>query len=209
MRSVYTISHTAQTEMCADFKSERRGTKNISQCSQSERSCTENILPGSCTENIYERALRVLNHLWWFLWPACIIIERSYYWINEDLVQLTSTCNCLAQEQIFVYLHCKHGCYIPNIVSHAYSQDRERALHVLFLTLDMTGYHWMGQWDIWYVHKSSQVLISILVINSNEISRNNHMQVKFLPIKRFFFPLIIIDISFLYPGDAVLHIHHS
>ena len=38
---MYTISHTAQTEMCADFKSERRGTENISQCSQSERSCTE------------------------------------------------------------------------------------------------------------------------------------------------------------------------
>ena len=29
--------------MCADFKSERRGTKNISQCSQSERSCIENL----------------------------------------------------------------------------------------------------------------------------------------------------------------------
>ena len=43
LRSVYTISHTAQTEMCADFKSERRGTENISQCSQSERSCTENL----------------------------------------------------------------------------------------------------------------------------------------------------------------------
>ena len=33
-----TISHTAQTEMCADLKSERRGTENISQCSKSERS---------------------------------------------------------------------------------------------------------------------------------------------------------------------------
>ena len=29
--------------MCADFKSERSGTENISQCSQSERSCTENL----------------------------------------------------------------------------------------------------------------------------------------------------------------------
>ena len=40
---VYIITHTAQTEMRADFKSERRGTENISQCSQSERSCTENL----------------------------------------------------------------------------------------------------------------------------------------------------------------------
>ena len=29
LRSVYTTSHTAQTEMCADLKSERRGTENI------------------------------------------------------------------------------------------------------------------------------------------------------------------------------------
>ena len=43
LRSVYTISHTAQTEMCADFKSEQGGTENISQCSQSERSCTKNL----------------------------------------------------------------------------------------------------------------------------------------------------------------------
>ena len=43
LRSVYTISHTAQTEMCADFKSEWRGTENISQCSQSEHSCIENL----------------------------------------------------------------------------------------------------------------------------------------------------------------------
>ena len=46
--------------MCADFKSERRGTENISQCSHLNarvpRTCFENILPESCTENIYERA---------------------------------------------------------------------------------------------------------------------------------------------------------
>ena len=29
--------------MCANFKSERRGTENISQCSQSEHLCTENL----------------------------------------------------------------------------------------------------------------------------------------------------------------------
>ena len=29
--------------MCAEFKSERRGTENISQCSQSEHLCTENL----------------------------------------------------------------------------------------------------------------------------------------------------------------------
>ena len=40
----------------ADFKSEWRGTENISQCSQSERSCSENHFAGyeSCTENIYD-----------------------------------------------------------------------------------------------------------------------------------------------------------
>ena len=63
LRSVYTTSHTAQTEMCADFKSKQRGTENISQCSQSERSCTENLFrehfPGYVYENIYERALCV------------------------------------------------------------------------------------------------------------------------------------------------------
>ena len=60
LRSICTISHTAQTEMCADLKSEWRGTENISQCSQSERLCMrtnfENIFLGTCTENISEQA---------------------------------------------------------------------------------------------------------------------------------------------------------
>ena len=37
------LCHTAQTEMCADLKSERRGTENISQCSQSECLCAKNL----------------------------------------------------------------------------------------------------------------------------------------------------------------------
>ena len=48
LRSVYTIRHTAQTDVCRFFKSERRGTENISQCSQSERSCTELVLRTFC-----------------------------------------------------------------------------------------------------------------------------------------------------------------
>ena len=65
---MYTISHTAQIEMYADFKSERRGTENISQCSQSERLCTENLFREHFArvvyrEHIYERGLRHLDRL--------------------------------------------------------------------------------------------------------------------------------------------------
>ena len=58
LRSVYTISHTAQTEMCAHFKSERRGTENISQCSQYERSCTENLFREHFAGVVYR------EHIW-------------------------------------------------------------------------------------------------------------------------------------------------
>ena len=57
LRSVYIISRTAQTDMCADFKSELRGTENISVLAilnaRVPRTCSENMLPGSCTENIW------------------------------------------------------------------------------------------------------------------------------------------------------------
>ena len=52
------ISHTAQTEMCANFKSERRGTKNILQCSQSERSCTEDLFREHFPGYVYR------EHIW-------------------------------------------------------------------------------------------------------------------------------------------------
>ena len=58
LRSVYTISHTTQTEMCADFKSERRGTENISQCSQSERLCTKNLFREHFAGVVYR------EHIW-------------------------------------------------------------------------------------------------------------------------------------------------
>ena len=58
LRNVYTISHTAQTEMCADFKSEWRGTKNISQCSQSECSCTKNLFREHFPGYVYR------EHIW-------------------------------------------------------------------------------------------------------------------------------------------------
>ena len=58
VQCIYTISHTAQTEMCADFKSERRGTENISQCSQSECSCTENLFREHFAGVVYR------EHIW-------------------------------------------------------------------------------------------------------------------------------------------------
>ena len=44
--------------MCADFKSERRGTENISQCSQSERSCTKNLFREHFAGVVYR------EHIW-------------------------------------------------------------------------------------------------------------------------------------------------
>ena len=46
------------TEMCADFKSERRGTENISRCSQSERSCTKNLFREHFAGVVYR------EHIW-------------------------------------------------------------------------------------------------------------------------------------------------
>ena len=57
--AVCTISHTAQSKMCADLKSERRGTENISQCSQSDRSCTENLFGEHFSGYVYREHIHV------------------------------------------------------------------------------------------------------------------------------------------------------
>ena len=73
LRSVYTIGHTAQTEMCVDFKSERRGTENISQCSQSERSCTENLFREHFAGVVYR------EHIYeWALYEPVIILHLDH-----------------------------------------------------------------------------------------------------------------------------------
>ena len=51
--------------MCAEFKSERRGTDNISQCSQSERSCTENLFRERFAGVVYR------EHIWTGPLPPC------------------------------------------------------------------------------------------------------------------------------------------
>ena len=53
---IHNKSYCAQ--MCADFKSERSGTENISQCSQSERSCTENLFRHHFAGVVYR------EHIW-------------------------------------------------------------------------------------------------------------------------------------------------
>ena len=65
LRSIYTICHTVQTEMCADLKSARRGTKNISQCSQSEHLCTENLFREHFPGYMYR------EHIW--TGPVCVL----------------------------------------------------------------------------------------------------------------------------------------